>query len=100
MNSLRLLAALAALFLAAACAKKDAASAASAAPTKHEHHPPHGGTPVVLGQELYHLELVREPAAGTLTAYVFDGELENFIRVKAPSLEIIATVGGEKRSLT
>ncbi len=29
---------------------------------KHEHHAPHGGTAVVLGDEQYHLEFVRDAA--------------------------------------
>src|ERR1035438_8875229 len=56
-------------------------------PHKHEHHPPHGGTPVVLGDEAYHIELVLDASAGTLQAFVLDGELENFIRSAAPSFE-------------
>jgi hypothetical protein len=73
---------------------------AATAVTKHEHKAPHGGTPVVLGNEAYHLELVRDAAEGKLTAYVLDGEMENFIRIKAPSLEVVANLGGEKRPLT
>ena len=85
----------------AACARKPAADApAPAAPVKHEHRAPHGGTPVVLGQEAYHLEFVLDAAAGRLSAYVLDGEMENFIRVKAPAFEVIATVAGEKRPLS
>ena len=30
---------------------------------QHEHTPPHGGTPVVLGEEEFHLEFVRDAAA-------------------------------------
>ncbi len=69
------------------------------APAPHEHHAPHGGTPVVLGNEAYHLELVRDAAAGKLSAYVLDGEMENFIRVAAPQFEVVATVAGQPRPL-
>jgi hypothetical protein len=79
------------------CSKEPMAS--SAAPHKHVHHPPHGGTPVVLGDEVYHLELVLDPLTGTLQVYLFDGELENFIRSAVPSIEIDATVNGVPRSL-
>ena len=72
----------------------------SAAPNKHVHHPPHGGTPVVLGDEAYHMELVLDSTSGVLQAYVLDGELENFIRCAAPSIEIDATAGGSPRALT
>ena len=66
---------------------------------KHEHHAPHGGTPVVLGNEAYHLELVLDPAASKLQAFILDGEMENFIRVAAPSFEILATTGGQSQPL-
>ena len=86
---------------AAACAKHDEAAPAalSAGVTRHEHKAPHDGTPVVLGQEAYHLELVRDPATGGLSAYVLDGEMEKFIRIPARSLEIVATVAGQPRPL-
>ena len=77
----------------AACSEKAVPLPAGAPVAKHEHHPPHGGTPVVLGAELYHLELVLDSATGRLSAYVLDGEMENFMRITAPSLEI--TVAGQ-----
>lgn len=82
-----------------ACSKKEAHASADHAAHKHEHIPPHGGTPVVLGQEAYHLELVRDASAGKLTLYVMDGELENFVRIAAPSLEIVASVAGKSSPL-
>ena len=91
------------LVIAGGCAKQSPAASAEQRPApaiaKHEHHPPHGGTPVVLGHEIYHLEFVLDPAQGTLSAYVLDGEMENFIRVAAPSFELVATVGGVPRKL-
>jgi hypothetical protein len=85
----------------AGCTKQADPSPAPAGQTtaKHEHQAPHGGTPVVLGNETYHLELVRDAATGTLSAYILDGEMEKFIRVPAASFEIVATVGGVKRPL-
>ncbi len=85
------------LALVPGCAKPP--EPAGAAPIKHEHKPPHGGTPVVLGAEIYHVELVLDPATGRLQAYVFDGELENFIRSPLPALQIDATVRGATRTL-
>ncbi len=81
------------------CGKKAPSSASATAPARHEHHPPHGGTPVVLGDEAYHLELVLDSASGTLQAYVLDGEMENFVRCTAPTVEIDATVGAERKIL-
>ncbi len=71
----------------------------SGTPHKHVHHPPHGGTPVVLGDEVYHIELVLDAPSGTLQAYVLDGEMENFIRSAVPSIEIDVKGGGAPRTL-
>ena len=100
-RSLRLLSLLllAPLLFAAGCSRSAPAASVSGTPPKHEHKPPHGGTPVVLGAEVYHLELVRDAASGRLAAYVFDGELENFIRSAAPSIVIVATVRGVPQTL-
>ena len=96
---LRLLAAALLAVAFAACSKNQpAASVPSVA--RHEHKAPHGGTPVVLGNEAYHLELVRDADAGKLTAYMLDGEMEEFIRVKPATFEVVATVGGAKQTLT
>jgi hypothetical protein len=84
---------------ATGCTKTPPPPAAGTGVAKHEHHPPHGGTPVVLGDEVYHVELVHDAAAGNLQAYILDGELENFIRASAPSFEIAATVNGETQTL-
>lgn len=88
--------ALAAAMVAAGCSRTPAPEAP---PHRHEHHPPHGGTPVVLGDEAYHLELVRDPEAGILQAYLLDGEMENFVRSAMPSIEIVARAGGAERTL-
>ncbi len=88
--------ALAAAGAAAGCSR---APAPAAPAHRHEHHPPHGGTPVVLGEEAYHLELVRDREAGTLQAFLLDGEMENFVRSAMPSIEIVARAGGAERTL-
>lgn len=89
-----------ALGLLPACSQKKE-TPATIKPNKHEHHhhPPHGGTAVVLGDEAFHLELVLDQAAGKLSAYVLDGELENFIRISQAAIEIEATVAGAKQVL-
>ncbi len=53
-----------------------------------------------LGHEEFHVEFVLDAAAGRLTAYVMDGELEQFIRVSAVSFEVQAKVDGADQSLT
>jgi len=85
------------LALAVSCSKPPPAPATS--PAKHEHHPPHGGTPVVLGEEVYHLEIVRVASEGKLQAYVLDGELENFVRSAATSFQVDAIVDGQPQVL-
>ena len=98
---LRLLLAASLLCPFAGCAKNEAPAPSGPAPAvKHEHQAPHGGTPVVLGHEAYHVELVRDAAAGKLTAYVLDGEMEEFIRVKSATFEVVATVASAKQTLT
>ncbi len=76
--------------LLAGCGEDKSPIRAPAVVAKHEHKPPHGGTPVVLGDEEYHVELLLDNQAGKLQAFVFDGELENFVRIAASSLDITA----------
>jgi hypothetical protein len=84
------------LALATGCSKK---YVMTDPPYKHVHHPPHGGIPMVLGDEVYHIELVLNASTGTLQAYVLDGEMEAFIRSSAPSIEITAAVNGTPQTL-
>ena len=86
--------------LVGGCSKAPDDSAAATAGHGHEHKAPHGGTAVVLGDEAYHLEFVHNPESGTLTAYVLDAHMENFVRTNAASFEVIAQVGDEARPLT
>ena len=71
-------------------AKTDApstpAAKAPAGHKGHEHHAPHGGALVALGEEFAHLEFVLDAATGELTAYALDGEAENAVRLKQPSI--------------
>jgi hypothetical protein len=86
--------------LTVGCGKKAADPAPVAdAPQRHEHKAPHGGTPVVLGDESYHLELVLDATRGKLQAYVLDGEMENFVRLSVSSVEINALVEGISQTL-
>lgn len=67
---------------------------------KHEHHPPHGGTPVVLGNEEYHLELLLDNQPGIMDAYVLDDEMENFVRIAADSFQVTAKLPDRQEVLT
>lgn len=84
---------LATLFLIAGCAKKEAAAPPPA------DQPPHGGTVVEFADGIYHLELLLDADAGKVTAFVLDGELEEYVRAGAPSFEITAKIGGRDESL-
>ena len=66
----------------------------------HQDQPPHGGTPIVLGDEQFHVELVRDPASGTLRAYILDGEMEDFVRISAKAFDILVDRDGRKETLT
>jgi hypothetical protein len=61
-------------------------------PMAHRHESLQGGTAVELGPHEFHLDVVHDPAAGTLRAYVMDGHMENFIRVRGESFEISAAL--------
>lgn len=71
----------------------------AAKPHKHEHKPPHGGTPVVLGREEFHVELILDAVGGKLTGFVMDGEMENFVRINAPSFVINLETPKPQKSL-
>ncbi len=75
------------------------AGSAQDRPKPHQARPPHGGTAVVLGDEQFQLELVREPASGTLKVYVLDGELEDFVRIGAKVLELQVQRPGRNETL-
>ncbi|HZQ48218.1 MAG TPA: hypothetical protein VFC07_14475 [Verrucomicrobiae bacterium] len=87
--ALFLLASLSAALLLTACGPQTPTAPPPAA-HKHEHHPPHGGTPVVLGDEQYHVEFVLDKMTGIMNAYVLDGEMENFVRIAMESFDVTA----------
>jgi hypothetical protein len=73
------------------CAKKEQVGL-------HKDQPPHGGTPVALGDN-YKIEFVLDAANGTLSAYILDDEMEEFVRSDMPSFELTAKVGGAEQTL-
>jgi len=97
------LAVLAILGLVAAlpsCGKQPPPQPAAAVPPHHEHKAPHGGALAELGEEYAHLEFVLDPATGTMTCYVLDGELENLIRIAQPKIEVTLTLGAAGHEVT
>jgi hypothetical protein len=90
-----------ALISVGGCRRSANTGASTGAPPahKHEHHPPHGGTPLKIGDEVYHIELVLDPDQGLLSAYVLDGEMESFIRCAELSWRVSAKTAGGDREL-
>jgi hypothetical protein len=89
---------LAALVLLSAGCGRTAEPAAGEKVAFHQNTPPHGGTAVALGDD-YCVEFVREPGTGTLSAYVLDDEMEEFIRIAPPALTVVAHLQGEDRTV-
>jgi hypothetical protein len=58
--------------------------------------PPHGGLAVPFGDGDYNLELVLDRDAGTLSAYVLDDDLEQFIRCGDHALKARLGAGGRE----
>ncbi|MDB6025443.1 MAG: hypothetical protein JWM68_1666 [Verrucomicrobiales bacterium] len=81
------------------CSKSENMTATKEVVHKHEHRPPHGGAPVELGEEEYHLEFTLDIPAGKMQAFVLDGEMENFIRIADPSWTVTAQVSGHEENL-
>jgi hypothetical protein len=65
----------------------------------HGHDTPHGGTPVVIGGDKFHLELVPDSTAGTMQAYVLDGHLTGYVEVPETSFVLVAKVGEQSEQL-
>jgi hypothetical protein len=65
----------------------------------HQHTPPHGGAPVILGKEDYHLEFVLDSTNGTVRAYILDSHMDKFIRVTNESFTVTAKLVGKPETL-
>jgi hypothetical protein len=76
------------LLAATACGAEPPAPPPPPAAAGHTHAAPHGGVLIELGEEFGHVELVLDGVAGTLTAYVLDGEAEQSVRLAQPSIGV------------
>ena len=65
----------------------------------HGHVPLHGGIAVELGAHEFQLEFVPDTTARKFQAYVFDGHMENFVRVDAASFVVDVTSPEENHTL-
>ena len=95
MNIRNLITLLAVLALITGCGERERTVSTGG----HHHESPHGGTAVELGDHEAHLDVVLDPVAGKLTAYVMDAHAENFVRIPAESFEIIAKLPAGETTL-
>jgi hypothetical protein len=96
-RSLLLLLGLVTLLVASGCGQRSGGGASTGG---HVHTAPHGGMLVEVGEHAYNVELVRNADEGKLTAYLLDGHAENFVRIAAPSIDLVIITGGERKPLT
>lgn len=66
----------------------------------HHHEPPHGGTGVDLGNEDFHIEFLRDAAAGKMKAWILQPHMAGYTRISALTFDVIAKVGTEEKTLT
>jgi hypothetical protein len=66
----------------------------------HFHEPLHGGTAVVLGNEDFHIEFVRDAEEGRMQAYIMDAHMESYVRVPLESFEVEARLPEGPQTLT
>jgi hypothetical protein len=100
MKSTRLLLALVGVAcFATACSKSHDHDHKKSGHAEHVHKAPHGGTLVELGDHAYNVELLRDPATGKLTAWILDAHAENFVRIPAPAIQLVANVANTPQNL-
>ncbi len=89
----------AALLLAGGCSKAPAPAQPKNSSNAHAHQAPNGGTLVELGHHQFNLELLHDPAAGTLTVHVLNDHATGIVRLDALELPVVLRVGGSERRL-
>lgn len=66
----------------------------------HHHDSVHGGVAVELGEHQFHLDFLHDPKVGTLTAWVMDAHVENFVRVPLKGIPVNVVAAGKTNALT
>jgi hypothetical protein len=92
--------ALAALVLLNGCKDSQSHGDHAAGHSHEDHAPPHGGTPVIVGEDSFHLELVLDATAAKMQAYVLDGHLEGYVAVAETNLLLVAKFDGKEEKLS
>ncbi len=67
--------------------------------THDDHAPPHGGTPVIVAEDKFHLELVLDASAARMQAFVLDGHLESYVAVTETNFLLLAKTGAKEEQL-
>jgi hypothetical protein len=93
-----------ALIALTGCGQSSQKTAKKADAHGHDHDHPsgsaHGGTPVKVGEHDFHLELVNDPQAGKMLAYVFDDHMEHAENVPPTTFDLIAKMSGQEQRVT
>lgn len=87
------------LLLMAGCSKAASPAQPKNSPDSHAHQAPNGGTLVELGHHQFNLELLHDPAAGTLTVHVLNDHANGIVRLDALELPVVLRVDGAERRL-
>jgi hypothetical protein len=86
----------AALVGAAGCNKVPVKPAGSAASVhNHPTKGPHGGSLIELGKEEYHVEMLHDDAAGTVTFHVLDSSATKMVPIDATEIVVNLKHGGK-----
>lgn len=101
-----LLGAVSVLGLLSGCSERENASSHGHSHVDGEAHDhgaeaatPHGGTPVMIAEEKFHLELLADPSSGKMQAYVLDGHLETYVPVSETKFVMEARSGDDTKRL-
>lgn len=65
----------------------------------HHHHAPHHGSLTMIGDHVAQVELLVDPEAGRLEAYILDGEAEAPLAADQTALDVEVTISGETEPL-
>ncbi|MEY4201947.1 MAG: hypothetical protein RLZZ265_3687, partial [Verrucomicrobiota bacterium] len=92
--------ALAALALLNGCSDSQSPRDQASGHSHDDHTPPHGGTPVLVADDQFHLELVLDASAGRMQAFVLDGHLENYVALTETNFLLLAKTSGREERLS
>ena len=71
------------------CATNTDSQKSSAIKEPHHHEAPHGGTLIELGDHFGLMEILHDPAKGTLNAWFLDGCADNYVRLVRQKIKFV-----------